>query len=70
MRTLKAADIDGSEGRSITRPVRGVPHTFSGIDFLLKYALPNFFFHATTAYDILRHSGVEIGKTDFIGKLD
>ncbi len=70
VRTLKAADIDGSEGRSITRPVRGVPHTFSGIDFLLKYALPNFFFHATTAYDILRHSGVEIGKTDFIGKLD
>ena len=70
VRTLKSSDIEGSEARSITRPVRGVPHTFAGIDFLLKYAMPNFYFHTTTAYAILRHSGVELGKGDFIGKID
>ncbi len=64
-----AARIDGSEDRAITRPVRGQPHTFAGIDFLLTYALPNFYFHSATAYAILRHNGVELGKGDFIGAL-
>jgi hypothetical protein len=56
--------------RDITRPVRGKPHTFTGIDYLLQFAVPNMYFHATTAYDILRHNGVPLGKADFIGAVD
>lgn len=67
LRTLSAAKIDGSESREITRTIRGVAKTFNGLDYLLLYALPNFYFHTATAYAILRHSGVEIGKTDFVG---
>lgn len=70
LRTAKAAEIDGSEAREIVRPVRGEPHKFSGVNYLLQYALPNFFFHATTAYAILRHNGIEVGKQDYIGKMD
>ncbi|MEP7181362.1 MAG: DUF1993 domain-containing protein [Betaproteobacteria bacterium] len=70
LRTLTPAQVDGSEAREIIRAIRGVPHTFAGIDYLLKYALPNFYFHTTTAYAILRHSGIEIGKTDFVGRFD
>jgi len=70
LRTLTAAQVDGSEAREISRPIRGVPHTFSGIDYLLLVAMPNFYFHTTTAYAILRHSGIEIGKTDFVGRFD
>jgi len=70
LRTKKAGEIDGSEGREIVRPVRGEPHKFSGLNFLLQYALPNFFFHTTTAYAILRHNGVEVGKQDYLGKMD
>jgi hypothetical protein len=44
--------------------------SFSGQDYLLRFVLPNFYFHLTTAYDILRHRGVPIGKADFIGRLD
>ena len=40
---------------------------FTGQGYLLNFALPNFYFHATTAYDILRHCGVEVGKRDFLG---
>jgi hypothetical protein len=67
VRTLGPADIDGSEAREIVRPIRGEPKKFSGIDYLLLYALPNFYFHTTTAYAILRHNGLVVGKTDFIG---
>jgi len=70
LRTKKAGEIDGSEEREIVRPVRGEPHKFTGVNYLLQYALPNFFFHATTAYAILRHNGVEVGKQDYIGKMD
>ncbi len=70
LRTKKAAEIDGSESREIVRPVRGEPHKFTGINYLMQYALPNFFFHTTTAYAILRHNGLELGKSDYIGKLD
>ena len=70
LRTLSVGDIDGSEGREIVRPIRGEPKKFTGLNYLLQFALPNFYFHATTAYAILRHSGVEIGKADFIGALD
>jgi len=70
LKTLKPAQIDGSEGRDITIPIGGQPRTFKGQPYLLHFALPNFFFHVTTAYDILRQCGVEIGKRDFIGRFD
>jgi hypothetical protein len=70
VRSCTPAQIDGSEGRAVTRPVRGEPKTFTGINFLQQYALPNFFFHCVTAYAILRSNGVELGKGDFIGALD
>ena len=70
LRTLKPQQIDGSESREIVRPIRGEPKKFTGINYLLQFALPNFFFHVATAYAILRHSGIDIGKADFIGALD
>ena len=70
VQTVRAADIDGSETRELVRPLRGEPHRFTGQNYLFQFALPNFFFHATTAYAILRHNGVELGKSDFIGQLD
>ena len=70
VKTFTAAQIDGSEGRQITRPVRGQPKTFTGLNYLQQSSLPNFYFHMTTAYAILRHNGVEVGKADFIGSLD
>ena len=69
LETLKPEQIDGSEQRTITLQIRNQTMTFLGMLFLLNFALPNFYFHVTTAYDILRHCGVEIGKQDFIGKL-
>lgn len=68
--SFTAAQVDGSEARPVTRQVRGEPKTFAGINYLLQYSMPNFYFHATTAYAILRSHGVEVGKGDFIGKLD
>jgi hypothetical protein len=70
LKTMTAADIDGSEAREIVRPIRGEPRRFTGIGYLLSFALPNFFFHSTTAYAILRHNGIELGKSDFLGTLD
>ena len=70
VKPFTAAQIDGSEGKAITRQVRGQPRTFTGLNYLLQYALPNFYFHSATAYAILRHNGVEIGKADFLGSLD
>ena len=70
LRTLTPKQIDGSETREIVRPVRGEPKKFTGESYLLQLALPNFFFHVTTAYAILRHNGIEVGKNDFIGALD
>jgi len=67
VKTFAAAQIDGSETREITRKIRGNTVVFSGLDYLLKFALPNFYFHVTTAYAILRHNGVEIGKGDYLG---
>jgi hypothetical protein len=65
--TLDAAQIDGSEERDVT--VQAGPNTlhFKGQPYLINYALPNFYFHLATAYGILRHNGIEIGKKDFIG---
>ena len=69
LQTLKPEQINGSEGKTVTLQIRNNTLTFLGMPFLLNFALPNFYFHVTTAYDILRHCGVEIGKQDFIGAL-
>jgi hypothetical protein len=70
LRSLKPAQIDGSETREISRPLGDKPRKFSGINYLLQFAMPNFYFHVTTAYAILRHNGIELSKGDFIGALD
>jgi hypothetical protein len=64
---LPAAAIDAAPGRKVTVTMRGEDKTFDAMTYLLQMALPNFWFHATTAYAILRHAGVELGKKDFIG---
>jgi uncharacterized protein len=66
---FKPADIDGSEDRDITLSVGGQEMRFKGQPYLVHFALPNFYFHAATAYDILRACGVGIGKRDFIGAI-
>jgi len=68
LKTLTPEQIDGSEEKSITLPVGDSTMGFAGLPYLLYFILPNVYFHATTAYDILRHSGVELGKLDFLGK--
>jgi hypothetical protein len=65
--SFKPEQIDGSEKKTITLQVRNNTLTFEGMPYLLNFALPNFYFHVTTAYDILRHCGVEIGKRDYLG---
>ena len=67
VKTFKPEQIDGSEDKAISLPTPRGPLEFKGQDYLLFFNLPNLFFHCTTAYDILRHNGVEIGKTDYIG---
>jgi len=68
IQSFKPAQIDGSEGRDIEiKPANGNPRKYKGMNYLFDSVYPNFFFHVTTAYDILRHNGVEIGKTDFLG---
>lgn len=67
LNTFKPEQIEGSEERAVILQIRGQPVTFQGMPYLLNHAVPNFYFHVTTAYDILRHSGVEIGKADFLG---
>jgi hypothetical protein len=69
VQSFSAAQIDGSDSRAIAVPTRGGdPLNFNGETFLKHFALPNFFFHATTAYALLRHAGVELGKADFLGR--
>ena len=65
--SLKAAQIDGAEEREVTMKMRGQDVKFKGLQYLLGHAYPNFYFHVATAYNILRHNGVEIGKRDYIG---
>jgi hypothetical protein len=59
--------IDGSEEREVVMPMRGGEVRFKGQQYLLGHAVPNFYFHLTTAYALLRHGGVELGKRDFLG---
>jgi hypothetical protein len=68
LETLKPAQIDGSEERTVTWKTRTAEKSMKGQPYLLTHVLPNVFFHCATAYDILRHNGIEIGKQDFLGK--
>jgi hypothetical protein len=63
---VSPAAIDGSEDKDISLVRRGETHVFKGQAYLLEQAMPNFWFHVTTAYAILRHNGVEVGKKDFL----
>ncbi|MBV9990948.1 MAG: DUF1993 domain-containing protein [Alphaproteobacteria bacterium] len=67
VKSFKPEQIDGSETRDIVMKTPRGDMTFKGQQYLLGFSLPNFFFHATTTYSILRHVGVEVGKMDFMG---
>jgi hypothetical protein len=69
LQQVKAADVDATQGKDVTfqLPTMKIPFTAEG--FLLSFSLPNFYFHATTAYDILRNKGVPLGKRDFLGRM-
>ena len=68
IKTFTAGQIDGSEERHIQLNMPNGKFEFSGINYLLYFVIPNFYFHITTSYDILRHMGVELGKADYLGK--
>jgi hypothetical protein len=66
---FKPGEIDAAAEKDVTFPIGPQKTmTLKGAEYLVGFALPNFFFHATTAYDILRHCGVELGKRDFLGR--
>ncbi len=68
VQSFPASQVDGSEGREIVLPMRvGDPLHFTGQAYLTQFVLPNFYFHATAAYTLLRHAGVAVGKRDFLG---
>jgi hypothetical protein len=67
IRSLKAAQFEGSESREVVMTLPIGTLSFSGLDYLNGWALPNFYFHYTTAYNILRHNGVPLGKLNFLG---
>jgi hypothetical protein len=69
VKTLDAKNIDASGDREITFPLGPSKGHMKGADYLYHFVMPNFYFHAATAYDILRHCGVELGKRDFIGTI-
>ena len=60
--------MDGKEETEVVLKTRDGTATFTGRDYLLQFAIPNFFFHVTTAYALLRHKGVPIGKMDYLGR--
>jgi hypothetical protein len=66
---FKPEQFEGAEDRTITIPTPRQTFTFPGLIFLRHWALPNFFFHVTTAYNLLRSNGVEIGKADYLGRV-
>lgn len=66
--TVTPQHLEGSESRDIVLVIHDTRHEMKGLPYLLERVQPNFYFHVTTAYNILRHNGVEIGKRDFIGQ--
>jgi hypothetical protein len=69
VRSVSAAQIDGSDARNISVPRRDGSMTMTGEDYLRQFVLPNFYFHVTMTYALLRHCGVDLGKGDFLGPL-
>lgn len=65
--SIRPEQIDGSASRDIVFQIHEQKFEFKGLAYLLYWALPNFYFHHVTAYDILRHNGVEVGKNDYLG---
>lgn len=65
--SINPQQLEGAETRDISITIRKADIKFSGQDYLLKWVLPNVYFHITTAYNILRHNGVELAKQDFLG---
>jgi uncharacterized protein len=68
LESLKPGQFDGSEDRTITWQTRHSTRSMQGTPYLFNHVLPNVFFHVTTAYDILRQAGVELGKLDYLGR--
>lgn len=64
---INPAQVDGTEAKEIKFSIKEWNFEFVGQQYLLTWIIPNFYFHVTTAYNILRHNGVEIGKTDYLG---
>ena len=69
LETVPAVEVDGSEGRTITLNIAGQSMSFQGQPYLVHFVLPNFYFHLTAAYLVLRHNGIQIGKRDFMGSV-
>lgn len=69
LKAIDAAEVDGFVGRDMRFEMRDMRLDFTAEDFLLSFSVPNFYFHATTAYGILRAKGVKLGKIDFLGRL-
>jgi hypothetical protein len=67
IKSVDVAAVNAGAKRAISIPMRDRTLSFEGLEYLTQMVLPNFFFHVTTAYDILRHNGVEVGKRDFVG---
>lgn len=67
LKTIKPEQVDGAEGKTVIVKMRDREMNFTGLELLQNRSMPNFYFHTTTAYDIIRHNGVEIGKRDFMG---
>ncbi|MEX6504657.1 DUF1993 domain-containing protein [Pseudomonas zhanjiangensis] len=65
---IQAAQFEGSESRPVTLKFPSMELNFNGQDYLFNFVLPNFYFHVSTAYGILRHNGLDIGKLDYLGK--
>ena len=67
VQSVKRERIDGAEEKEIVLQMRSGERRYTGLQYLLGHALPNFYFHLTTAYNILRHNGVDLGKRDYLG---
>jgi uncharacterized protein len=68
LESFKPEQLDGCEDKTITWKTRSSTKNMQGLPYLMNHVLPNLFFHSTTAYNILRHNGVELGKMDYLGR--
>ena len=68
LESIKAEQLDGTEDKTVSWKTQTTTRTMQGMPYLLSHVTPNVYFHVTTAYAILRHCGLEIGKQDFLGK--